>query len=144
MLSNFGITQVRNATYHVSRPSVHWFHGKRFLKIITTYWHGQHVGHGFWTFEQVFFPQPQTALHRIWPGSFWGDIWSCHTTKVLGQKPKIELDLLYSLIFMYSLRQLNISEFRPNLKNFHESFVLEFPHIWPCCTKGQGQPKLII
>ena len=36
-----------------------------------------------------------------WLSGFWGDVWKCQTMRVLSQRSKNDLDLLYSQIFMY-------------------------------------------
>ena len=72
-------------------------------------------------------------------------VWNCQNMRVLGQMSKNDLDLLYSQIFMYSLRWLYIPIFRPKSSKLSiKSYVLAFSHIWPCRKKGQGQPRVII
>ena len=72
-------------------------------------------------------------------------LWNCQNLRFLGQRSKNDLDLLYSHIFMYSLRWLYIPIFRPkSSKLTMKSHVLAFSHIWPCRKKGQGQPRVII
>ena len=71
-----------------------------------------------------------------WPSGFWGGFWNRHTMRILGQKSKIHLDLLYSHSFIYSWRLLNKQVFffvcLPKFqKHSIKSSVLEFSHIWP-------------
>ena len=55
-LNNLGSTPVPNTAYQVSRPSVHWLKSRRFLKALTIYGHGGHVGHVTWTVEKKIVP----------------------------------------------------------------------------------------
>ena len=145
-LNNLYITQVPNATYKVSRPSVNWFRRRRFLKVFTI------------LVMLVMCPGP--LVNFFIPSTPWGSkwnlvsigpvvleqiVWNCQNLRFLGQRSKNDLDLLYWQIFMYSLRWLYIPIFRPKSSKLSmKSHVLAFSDIWPCGTKGQGQPRVII
>ena len=49
IFNNLSSTLVRNATYQVSRHSIHWFNRRRFVKVFTMNRHSGHIGHVTWT-----------------------------------------------------------------------------------------------
>ena len=70
-------TQVPNATYQVSRPSVNRFWRRRFLKVFTIYGHSGHVGHVTRTVGKFFHSLNPWRLYikfgHNWPSGFRGD-----------------------------------------------------------------------
>ena len=54
-------TLVSNATYRISRQSVHLFERRRFLKVLIMNRYGGHVGHRT-RLNKIFFPQPKEAV----------------------------------------------------------------------------------
>ena len=85
--------------------------------MLNIYGHDGHIGHVTSTVCKYFPSLSPRRLYKkfgyIWPSGFWGDVWDCHTMRVLSQRLNTDLDLFYSQIFMYSLRQLYLLIFRP-------------------------------
>ena len=118
-LNNFGVTQVLDATYHISTPSVHWFQ-RRILKLFINYWHSRYVGHVRWTIWTNFCSLSPTQLYikfdYNWPSSFW-DIWNCHTKRVRVKSQEwLWPQLLTSLRILVSTIEYKV--FRPKFQNF--------------------------
>ena len=118
-------------------PSVNWFWKRRFLKI---FYHIVCLGHGPRPFVQIFIPSTPGCsiwnLVSIVPVAFKEIVWNLSNMKVLGQRLKNVLDLLYSKIIIYSLRWVYSSICRPKSSTVSKkSYVLAFSHIWPCRKK---------
>ena len=65
-----------------------------------------------------------------WLGRYRGDAWNCLTTRVLDQKSKNDLDLLYSQIFINSFGKLSIPILSQHLKTIcMKSSVPAFAYI---------------
>lgn len=128
-----------------SHPSVD--SGGEDFKGFTIYGQGCHTDHVTWTVCTNFRSSYPWRLYMkfdyYWPNAFWGD--DLNRMWVLGQRSKNYHDLLYSQIFMYSLKQLYIPFFRPTSTKFSmKSYILAYLYIWPRHTKSQGQPMVII
>ena len=66
--------EVLYAAHQVSRSSAFWFQKRRFLKLYTIYWYGNHLGHVTWIIWTAFVPPSQglkEALHEIWLQLVW-------------------------------------------------------------------------
>ena len=81
-LNNLDSTQVPDAIYQVSRPSITWFLRRRFVKVLP--YMGMAAMLVMWPrlFEQIFVPSaPWNLLHMKfgynWPSGFWGNVWNC-------------------------------------------------------------------
>ena len=63
------------------------------------------------------------------PSGFCGYVKNCKHVKLLGQRSNTDLDLLYSKIYIFSIRQVYLPIFSPKLSL--KSYVQSFPHISP-------------
>ena len=107
-LSNLSSIPIPNATYQILRQSIHWFE-RRIVKVFTMNRHGSHAGHVTWTIRTNFsYLSPRRLYMKFcdtWPNGLWGDFCN-YTMRVLGLRSNNDLNILFSQIFMYSLRQI--------------------------------------
>ena len=91
-MNNLDSTQVPNATYKVSRPSVNWFWRRRFIKVFTIYGHGGHVGHVSRSVRKFFHSLNPSRLYMKfgfnWPSGFRADSLKLSKFEISGSKVK--------------------------------------------------------
>ena len=73
-LNNLGTTRIDNATYQVSRSSIHRFWRRRFFNVFTIYGHDGHVGHVPQLICISFYSHSPLSFHMSfgskWPNCF--------------------------------------------------------------------------